>query len=120
MNINASSSSSSSVPCTPTNVQASLVCLSNSAAVTWQSTSGALSYQAKGVTADGTHSANCSSGTTHCNLEHLLCGRTYNVSVLSMDDSCSSEESLFTQVHTGEWHSQNFVLKVCVFLSKLL
>ncbi|XP_077060714.1 uncharacterized protein fndc7b [Siphateles boraxobius] len=102
-----------SVPCSPINVQASLVCLSNSAAVTWQSTSGALSYQAEGITLDGTHMANCSSSnTTHCNLEHLLCGRTYNVSVLSMDHACSSERSLFTQVHTAPCPPQDVDVQV--------
>ncbi|XP_051736094.1 fibronectin type III domain-containing protein 7-like [Ctenopharyngodon idella] len=101
-----------SVPCTPTNVQTSLVCLSNSAAVTWQSASGALSYQAEGITVDGTHTANCSSSMTHCNLEHLLCGQTYNVSVLSTDHSCSSEESLFTQVHTAPCPPQAVDVKV--------
>ncbi|KTF75017.1 hypothetical protein cypCar_00024381 [Cyprinus carpio] len=90
-----------SVPCAPTSVQASLVCLSNSAAVTWQSASGALSYQAEGITVDGTHMVYCNSSVPHCNLEHLLCGETYNVSVLSMDHTCSSEESLFTKVHTA-------------------
>ncbi|XP_056304665.1 uncharacterized protein LOC130216807 [Danio aesculapii] len=90
-----------SVPCPPTSVQASLVCLSNSAAVTWQSASGALSYQAAGITIDGAQRAYCNSNVTHCNLEHLSCGQTYNISVLSMDQACSSEYSLFTQLHTA-------------------
>ncbi|XP_051515678.1 uncharacterized protein LOC127418869 [Myxocyprinus asiaticus] len=90
-----------SVPCTPTDVQASLICLSNSAAVTWKSALGALSYQAEGITVDGNHTAYCNSNVTQCNLEHLLCGRTYNVSVLSADHVCSSEESAFTQVQTA-------------------
>ncbi|XP_057183469.1 G surface protein, allelic form 156-like [Triplophysa rosa] len=91
-----------SVPCPPTNVQASLICPSNSAAVTWQSASGALLYQAEGITVDGTHTVYCNvSSQTHCELKHLLCGRTYNVSSLSMDHMCSSEESTFTQVHTA-------------------
>ncbi|XP_051946726.1 fibronectin type III domain-containing protein 7-like [Xyrauchen texanus] len=90
-----------SVPCAPTNVQASLICLSNSAAVTWQSASGALSYQAEGITVDGNHTAYCNSSVTHCNLEHLLCGQTYNVSVLSADNTCRSEERAFTQVKTA-------------------
>ncbi|KAL1249579.1 hypothetical protein QQF64_020584 [Cirrhinus molitorella] len=101
-----------SVPCAPTNVQASLVCLSNSASVTWQSASGALNYQAEGITVDGTHTAYCNNSMPHCNLEHLLCGQTYNVSVLSMDHTCSSEESLFTQVHTAPCPPQTIDVKV--------
>lgn len=114
MDINTSYSSSSSVPCVPTNVQASLVCLSNSAAATWQSVSGALFYQAKGITVDGAHTAYCNSSLQQCNLKHLLCGQVYNVSVLSIDHTCSSEESLFTQVHTGKWHTQTVKLHTSV------
>ncbi|XP_055044899.2 uncharacterized protein fndc7b [Misgurnus anguillicaudatus] len=90
-----------SVPCAATSVQASLVCTSNSAAVMWQSASGALLYEVEGITVDGIHTTHCNNTETHCELRELLCGQTYNVSVLSMDHMCSSEESTFTQVHTA-------------------
>lgn len=90
-----------SVPCNPTNVQASLQCLSNSAAVTWERASGAVLYQAVGTT-DGGHQAMCNNSQTHCDLSGLQCGQTYNVTVVSKDDTCSSVDSDTAHVRTGK------------------
>ena len=81
------------VPCTPTNVMASLECHSNSAAVTWERASGALSYVAVGITEDGSHRTECNSSLTQCDLEDLQCGQNYSISVYALDESCSSVES---------------------------
>ncbi|MEQ2211430.1 hypothetical protein XENOCAPTIV_000725 [Xenoophorus captivus] len=85
----------------PTNVRASLRCQTNSAAVTWERASGALSYVAVGVTTDGGHRAECNNTMTYCDLSNLQCGQTYNVSVFGLDESCSSVESNKTYVRTG-------------------
>uniref|UniRef100_A0A8P4G5R4 Fibronectin type-III domain-containing protein n=1 Tax=Dicentrarchus labrax TaxID=13489 RepID=A0A8P4G5R4_DICLA len=90
-----------SVPCRPTNVKASLLCHSNSAAVTWEQASGALSYRAVGVTADGNHQTECNNTMTHCDLSNMQCGQTYNVSVFGQDESCSSVESDKAYVRTA-------------------
>ncbi|XP_078116029.1 receptor-type tyrosine-protein phosphatase beta-like [Sander vitreus] len=82
-----------SVPCRPTYVKASLLCYSNSAAVTWEQASGALSYLAVGVTANRSHQTECNNTMTYCTLRNLQCGQTYNVSVFSQDESCSSVAS---------------------------
>ncbi|XP_035863315.1 uncharacterized protein LOC116038126 [Sander lucioperca] len=82
-----------SVPCRPTYVKASLLCYSNSAAVTWEQASGALSYLAVGVTANGSYQTECNNTMTYCTLRNLQCGQTYNVSVFSQDESCSSVAS---------------------------
>ncbi|KAJ8376161.1 hypothetical protein SKAU_G00067410 [Synaphobranchus kaupii] len=89
-----------SVPCEPRNVQAALQCLTNSASVTWERGSGALSYQATGAAPDG-HTASCNTSATHCDLEALQCGQSYAVSVLSLDESCRSAESVRSQVRTA-------------------
>lgn len=89
------------MPCTPTNVKASLRCRSNSAAVTWERASGAVSYRAVGVTADGRHRTECNNTMTYCDLTELQCGQTYNVSVFGQDESCSSKESDKAYVRTG-------------------
>lgn len=89
------------VPCSPTNVKASLRCHSNSAAVTWERASGAETYLAVGVTADGSHRSECNNTLTHCDLDDLRCGQTYNVSVFGQDESCSSAESNTSYVRTG-------------------
>uniref|UniRef100_A0A672I5S4 Fibronectin type-III domain-containing protein n=1 Tax=Salarias fasciatus TaxID=181472 RepID=A0A672I5S4_SALFA len=89
------------IPCKPTSVKASLRCSSNAAAVTWEPASGALSYFAVGVTADGVHLSECNSTMTYCDLGGLQCGQTYSVSVFALDESCSSVESDSASVRTG-------------------
>lgn len=89
------------VSCTPTNVKASLRCYSNSAAVTWEPASGALSYVAVGVTTDGSQRIECNNTMPYCDLSNLQCGQTYNVSVFGHDESCNSTESNKTNVRTG-------------------
>ncbi|PWA21255.1 hypothetical protein CCH79_00009504 [Gambusia affinis] len=101
-----------SVPCKPTNVGASLRCHSNSAAVTWEQASGALSYVAVGVTADGTHRAECNNTMTYCDLSNLQCGQTYSVSVFGLDESCTGVESNKTRVRTAPCPPQNVTVKV--------
>ncbi|XP_059196342.1 uncharacterized protein LOC131977156 [Centropristis striata] len=90
-----------SVPCRPTNVKASLLCHTNSAAVTWERASGALSYLAVGVTADGSHRAVCNNTMAFCDLTDLQCGQTYNVSVFGKDEACFSAESDKVYVQTA-------------------
>lgn len=89
------------VPCRPTNVQASLQCHSNSAAVTWERSSGAQSYLVVGVAEDGSHQTECNSTATHCDLSDLQCGQNYNISVFGLDESCSSVESDKAYMRTG-------------------
>ncbi|XP_045905931.1 receptor-type tyrosine-protein phosphatase beta [Micropterus dolomieu] len=101
-----------SVPCRPTNVKASLQCQSNSAAVTWEPASGALSYLAVGVTASGSHHTDCNNTMTHCDLRNLQCGQTYNVSVFSQDESCSSVESNKAFTRTAPCKPQNVAVEV--------
>ncbi|XP_039984445.1 uncharacterized protein LOC120790698 [Xiphias gladius] len=96
-----------SVPCRPTNVRASLQCHLNSAAVTWERASGAASYLAVGVAADGSHQTECNNTLTHCDLSDLQCGQTYNVSVFGQDESCSSMESDKAYVRTAPCAPQN-------------
>ena len=85
----------------PTNVKASLQCHSNMVAVTWERSSGAASYLAVGVAADGSHRTECNNTLTHCDLSDLRCGQTYNISVSGWDESCSSLESDEAYVRTG-------------------
>lgn len=97
-----SSPSSSSVPCVPTGVQASLLCSSNSAAMTWLSSSGALRYQADAVSINRSHNVSCNSSLPSCTVGQLLCGTSYNVTVVALNGACSSGRSITTQVRSGE------------------
>ncbi|XP_017573413.2 uncharacterized protein LOC108439482 [Pygocentrus nattereri] len=96
-----------SVPCVPTRVQASLLCSSNSAAVTWQTASGVLGYQVEGVSADGLHKVSCNSSLPHCDLQQLHCGMSYNVTVVALDNTCHSGRSTTTQLHAAPCPPQN-------------
>ncbi|KAJ8279126.1 hypothetical protein COCON_G00061920 [Conger conger] len=89
-----------SVPCEARHVQTSLTCPSSTAFVTWDNASGAHSYEVTGVTPDG-HTASCSSEAPYCDLVALQCGETYNVSVLSIDDSCSTADDTNSLIRTA-------------------
>ncbi|XP_041914101.1 uncharacterized protein LOC121678548 [Alosa sapidissima] len=95
-----------SVPCEPTNLQASLLCESNTAAVTWERASGAMGYQAEGIATDG-HQVSCNASLTHCDLQDLHCGQTYIVSVFAQNRECNSQERVDTQVKTAPCPPQN-------------
>ncbi|GAA6076390.1 uncharacterized protein LOC113651476 [Tachysurus ichikawai] len=96
-----------SVPCVPTGVQASLICNSNSAAVTWLSSSGALRYWADAVNINRSHTVSCNSSLPSCTLGPLLCGTSYNITVVAMDDTCSSARSVTTQLRSAPCAPQN-------------
>ncbi|XP_034036687.1 fibronectin type III domain-containing protein 7-like [Thalassophryne amazonica] len=101
-----------SAPCSPTNVKAALQCHLDSAAVTWEQASGASAYHAVGVTADGHYRQECNNTETYCDLNNLLCGQTYNVSVFSHDESCSSLESDRAYVRTVPCAPQDVAVAV--------
>ncbi|KAF7202765.1 putative LOC107392962-like protein [Nothobranchius furzeri] len=101
-----------SVACKPTNVKASLQCNTNSAAVTWEKASGALSYVAMGDSEDGSQHLECNNTMTYCRLNDMMCGHTYNVSVFSQDKSCSSVKSDIVRVRSAPCPPQNVSAKV--------
>ncbi|XP_017343677.1 uncharacterized protein LOC108276481 [Ictalurus punctatus] len=90
-----------SVPCVPSGVQASLLCSSNSAAVSWLSSSGALRYQANAVNINGSQTVSCNSSLPSCTVGPLLCGTSYNVNVVALDDVCTSGSSVAMQVRSA-------------------
>ncbi|KAJ8357216.1 hypothetical protein SKAU_G00200100 [Synaphobranchus kaupii] len=99
-------------PCQPRNVQTTLECSSSSASVTWEMGSGATSYTVEGEAADG-HRASCNTSATYCDLVGLRCGQTYNVSVISQDDSCDSAASAdMSSVQTAPCPPQNVEARV--------
>ncbi|KAK0130659.1 Fibronectin type III domain-containing protein 7 [Merluccius polli] len=101
-----------SAPCRPTNVRTSLQqCPSTLATVTWEHASGAASYAAAAVTAGGDGADSCNAtAATSCQLQQLLCGKTYNVSVVSRDEGCDSAESEPAHLTTAPCAPQNVTL----------
>ncbi|XP_061636365.1 fibronectin-like isoform X2 [Phyllopteryx taeniolatus] len=74
-------------PCAPTDVQAALLCDDNTAAVSWQPSSGATWYN---VTAHSTSGdiKQCSTNDTRCHLPGMNCDHTYDVIVTPLSDLC--------------------------------
>ncbi|XP_072294150.1 uncharacterized protein fndc7b [Eucyclogobius newberryi] len=96
-----------SVPCTPTNVGASLRCSTNTTAVTWERASGADTYTAVALSSDGSHTSTCGNNETHCDLSALQCGTVYNVTVMGEDHVCFGVKSAPASVHTAPCTPQN-------------
>uniref|UniRef100_A0AAV2KVH4 Fibronectin type-III domain-containing protein n=1 Tax=Knipowitschia caucasica TaxID=637954 RepID=A0AAV2KVH4_KNICA len=77
-----------SAPCDPTDVTASLDCVSGVALVSWTASAGALSYTV--LAQSNNHEARCGTDTTSCELPSLICGEAYAVIVLAADNTCNS------------------------------
>ncbi len=76
-------------------------CYMQTAFVEWYPSDGALMYVVMATSVSG-HNATCEANTTHCDLEGLLCGRSYSVSVKAVGQTCSSIAHLTGQLITGE------------------
>uniref|UniRef100_A0A7N6FH25 Fibronectin type-III domain-containing protein n=1 Tax=Anabas testudineus TaxID=64144 RepID=A0A7N6FH25_ANATE len=78
----------STVPCVPTNISLVMNCVSNTAAVSWSASRGALHYS---VTAHSFYgNASCQSSDLSCTLYNLTCGSQYTVQVVAIGENCSS------------------------------
>ncbi|XP_060792637.1 fibronectin type III domain-containing protein 7-like [Neoarius graeffei] len=88
-----------SMPCVPTNMTVAKTC-SNHTTVAWQASLGAQTYSVIAMSSKG-HQTTCSSNTTTCSLTDLHCGQVYNVSVVAINDACSSLQSQSATLQTG-------------------
>ncbi|XP_061884565.1 uncharacterized protein LOC133635404 [Entelurus aequoreus] len=83
-------------PCPPTNVQASVDCLSNVGGVSWEASFGAIGYKAHLAGHDG-HSLSCYTEDTFCSIDDLHCGTVYYTTVVATGEKLNSTQS--TTVH---------------------
>lgn len=96
-------------------------CYTLIAMVEWYPSDGALRYEVVATTASG-HKVTCESSTANCELEGMLCGHNYSVSVRAIGETCSSTTHMTGQLFTG---NQIFVQTVmcsimyCILLSLL-
>uniref|UniRef100_A0A8C5EQG5 Fibronectin type-III domain-containing protein n=1 Tax=Gouania willdenowi TaxID=441366 RepID=A0A8C5EQG5_GOUWI len=80
-------------PCPPSQLMVSLLCASNSASLTWDSSIGAASYTGKAVSSDA-HMVTCEAGLSlGCVLEGLHCGKEYGFTVSTSNGHCQNVES---------------------------
>ncbi|XP_041941446.1 uncharacterized protein LOC121704923 [Alosa sapidissima] len=88
------------VPCVPSDVMASVHCMSNSTmTVQWTESAGGDTYTAMLEDSNG-QSTSCQSLGSQCNVSGLHCGQIYHVSVMASDDQCSSAASTDIAVHS--------------------
>lgn len=90
-----------SVPCKARLVKANMDGYTNTAQVSWNPSDGGLMYKVLAKTASG-HNVTCKTNMTSCDLEGLLCGQSYAVSVRSMGETCSSIINMSGALITGE------------------
>ncbi len=86
-------------PCTPGHVEHTYSCETGIALLSWDETLGRKSFFAD--VRSGDHMASCYTSQTHCSLSSLLCGRIYDVKVISLSDHCNSSMPGITQIKTG-------------------
>ncbi|XP_053326269.1 uncharacterized protein LOC128500923 [Spea bombifrons] len=89
-----------SSPCTPTNVSTQIHCEDNTATVTWNPSSGAESYISR-ITTVNEEEYSCNSTGSSCDVNAMLCGHTYTVTVTAVNAQCTSEPSAPAQLKTG-------------------
>lgn len=68
-----------------------LVCRTNTAQVSWAASANALTYTVTAASAGQT--LTCSSPSTNCTLNNLVCGEAYDILVTATDGTCVSNHS---------------------------
>lgn len=100
-------------PCQPRRVRSNLDCVTNSAWVSWDAAAGADGYFVSAVGGEGS-TANCStSSNTTCEVEDLVCGALYSITVVAKNSNCDSLSSETITLATG-------IRLVCDFMLKKL
>lgn len=84
----------------PANVVASRICGQKFVDVTWQASSGAKNYTAAAVDEKGNR-LTCVSNQTSCRLAGITCDHVYYISVVAVDDFCTSMMSLPPKLAIG-------------------
>lgn len=101
------------VPCVPTNVETRRSCSQNFVDVMWQASRGAINYTATALDADGSY-LKCTSNETSCRLVNVMCGHVYNISVVAVDNTCTSMKSRTLQLQIGtRWQKYKLTLLMC-------
>lgn len=90
----------SAAPCAPQSVHVEAQCADGAMAVSWSPNPDAEYFYVEAVSNAGARHYCNSSGTT-CTIADLPCGRSYNVSVLSVSGSCEGKPSAVVETSTG-------------------
>ncbi|XP_063796232.1 uncharacterized protein LOC134957920 isoform X2 [Pseudophryne corroboree] len=88
------------VPCVPTNIEASTDCTAlDLIYVTWSASRGAESYVVIATGTDG-HTLSCNTTADTCTIQGVHCGTNYSVSVTAWNTGCSSDTVTTVAVET--------------------
>ncbi|XP_019712180.1 receptor-type tyrosine-protein phosphatase beta-like [Hippocampus comes] len=87
-------------PCAPVNISATLVCFNHSALVSWVGSSSAVEYTVTSTGQNG-HTHQCHSNTTSCQLSHIHCEETYDITVTPHSESCAGTPSQVYSFRAG-------------------
>lgn len=68
-----------------------LICRTNTAQASWAASANALAYTV--TTASAGQTLTCSSPSTNCTLDNLVCGEAYDILVTATDGTCISNYS---------------------------
>ncbi|XDV45473.1 hypothetical protein PO909_013567, partial [Leuciscus waleckii] len=101
----------SAAPCVPQNVLTIIECPSTVLNITWQQTGQAHHYHTTVRSSDG-QVLGCDSNATFCQVPHILCGLTYNVTVAAYSQTCNSSQSSVQHVTSAPCPPQNVVTSV--------
>ncbi|XP_061652447.1 uncharacterized protein LOC133488520 [Phyllopteryx taeniolatus] len=88
------------VPCAPENISATLVCFNHSALVSWVGSHNAVEYTVTSIGQNG-HRHQFHSNTTRCQLSHIHCGETYDITVTPHSESCAGRPSQVYSFRAG-------------------
>lgn len=88
-------------PCDPVNVTSVLQCGADMATVSWDAAAGAVAYTVLAQENGSQHHTSCRSNTTSCQLNHLRCGKVYNLTVLAQDATCNTTGGTRAVLMTG-------------------
>ncbi|XP_059839508.1 fibronectin type III domain-containing protein 7-like [Hypanus sabinus] len=98
-------------PCSPQNVSAHLDCGNHTTSVWWEESEGAVYYTAMAEGVEG-EDYSCNTTGTNCEIVGLPCGQMFNITVLAMDENCTSLPSPAFEIQTVPCIPQNAVAHI--------
>ncbi|XP_062919511.1 fibronectin type III domain-containing protein 7-like [Mobula hypostoma] len=98
-------------PCSPQNVSAHLDCGKCTTSVWWEESEGAVYYTAMAEGVEG-EDYSCNTTGANCEIVGLPCGQMFNITVLAMDENCTSLPSPAFEIQTAPCIPQNVVAHI--------
>ncbi|GCB65250.1 hypothetical protein scyTo_0007677 [Scyliorhinus torazame] len=98
-------------PCSSQIVSAYLECTTHTVSVLWELSDGAVNYIAIAEGMEGDRYS-CNATEENCEIVGLPCGQMYNITILAMDENCSSLPSPAFEIQTVPCIPQNVIAHI--------